>query len=449
MILTVFQSDKGDCLLMKSADGRHMLVDGGMRESYLKHVASALHQLRVSKKKLDVVYVSHIDQDHISGILQMMDDEVAWRIHEYQVSHGNPQHKPPDSPRPPVVKAIWHNAFHEQLPKNAGKIEDMLAASAAILSGSEIKSVEELASTQNELVTSIAEAIKLTRRVGLDQLGIKLNQPANGKLMMVRPTATPPIKLGTLRCRIIGPFPEDLKNLRAEWDEWLQKNEAQLKTIVTQAKKDESQFSVKEIGDILLPKLMQANLLSELLPLNDSTKSFKLGDRKKITTPNLASLMFFVEEKGKTLLLTGDGHHLDILRGLKRIKKLNGTKGIHVDILKIQHHASEYNIDEAFCRTVTANHYVFCGNGEHENPDLRVLQAIADSRLGTGAQLSPNAEVAKPFKFWFNSHSSVTKKEEAMAHMKAIEKLVGQLSNKSNGQMTFSFLKGPSFDIPI
>jgi len=227
------------------------------------------------------------------------------------------------------------------------------------------------------------------------------------------------------------------------------KNEAQFKTIVTQAKKDEAQFSVKEIGDILLPKLMQANSLSELLPLNDSTKSFKLGDRKKITTPNLASLMFFVEEKGKTLLLTGDGHHLDILRGLKRIKKLNGTKGIHVDVLKVQHHASEYNIDEVFCRTVTANHYVFCGNGEHENPDLRVLQAIADSRFGTGAQLSPNAEVANPFKFWFNSHSSVTKKEEAKTHMKAIEKLVGQLSNKSNGQMTFSFLKGPSFDIPI
>ena len=449
MKLTVFQSDKGDCLLLTGADGRHMLVDGGMRQSYSKHVSPVLGQLREGKEKLDVVYVSHIDQDHISGILQMMDDEVAWRIHEYQVNHGNPQHKPPDSVWPPEVKAIWHNAFHELLPQNAGEIEEVLAASAAVLSGSKIESVEELVSAQNELVTSIAEAIKLTRRVGLDQLGMKVNSPAKGKLMMVRPATAPPIKLGAMRCQIIGPFPEDLKNLRAEWDEWLKKNKAKLRSIKTQAKKDESQFSVREIDDILLPKLVQANLLSELLPLNENTKPFKLGNRNKVTTPNLASLMFFVEEKRKTLLLTGDGHHLDILRGLKRIKKLNGTKGIHVDVLKVQHHASEHNLDEAFCRTITANHYIFCGNGEHENPDLRVLQAIADSRLGTGAQLSPNAEAASPFKFWFNSHSSVTKKEEAKAHMKEIEKLVGKLSNKSNGQMTFFFLKGPSFDIQI
>jgi hypothetical protein len=84
-----------------------------------------------------VDYVSHIDQDHISGVLQMMDDEVAWRIHDFQLAHDNPGHKEPDAPRPPKVKAIWHNAFHQQITKNSKKIEDMLAASAAVLSGSE------------------------------------------------------------------------------------------------------------------------------------------------------------------------------------------------------------------------------------------------------------------------------------------------------------------------
>ena len=149
------------------------------------------------------------------------------------------------------------------------------------------------------------------------------------------------------------------------------------------------------------------------------------------------------------MLLTGDGHHLDILNGLKHIKKLNANGGIHVDVLKVQHHASEYNLDEAFCRAVTADHYIFCGNGEHENPDTRVLQAIADSRFGTTTQLSSNAQVEKPFKFWFNSHSSMTKTAGAVKHMKKVEKLVGQLANKSNGQMSFFFLKGSSFEIPV
>lgn len=453
MKLTVFQSDKGDCLLLTSADDHHMLVDGGMRKSYSEHVAPALPELCGDSGKLDVVYVSHIDQDHISGVLQMLDDEVAWRIHDHQRKTGNSEHPEPDVPRPPKVGAIWHNAFHEQLSANAGEIEGMLAASAAILSGSENKSVEQLASQQAELVTSIGEAIKLTRRVGVDQLGIKLNAPSKGKLMMVRPAASPPIRLGQLRLQIIGPRPSELRKLREEWNEWLTKNQAQLKSIQSQSKKDESRFNVNEINDILSPIKSQADQLSELLPMADLAESAKklppLGKREKVTTPNLASLMFFVEEKGKTLLLTGDGHHEDILEGLRHIKKLNGKKGLHVDVLKVQHHASEHNVDEAFCRTITADHYIFCGNGKHANPDLRVLNAIADSRIGSGAQLSANPEVGRPFKFWFNSNSAVTEDQAAKEHMKEVEKLVGALARKSNGQMSFFCLRGSSFEVSI
>src|SRR5688572_22516169 len=118
MKLTVFQSDKGDCMLLTGADGRRMLVDGGMRSSYSAHVAPALGQLFKDGKTIDVVYVSHIDQDHIAGVLQMMNDEVAWRIHEFQLRNDNPNHKEPEAPRPPKVKAIWHNAFHQQIAKN-------------------------------------------------------------------------------------------------------------------------------------------------------------------------------------------------------------------------------------------------------------------------------------------------------------------------------------------
>lgn len=449
MRLTVFQSDKGDCMLMTSADGRRMLVDGGMRASYSEHVAPALGQLRENGETIDVVYVSHIDQDHISGVLQMMNDEVAWRIHEYQLANGNPKHKEPEAPRPPKVKAIWHNAFHQQITKNQKKIEDMLAASAAILSGAENEAVKALASEQSELVTSIAEAIQLTQRVSPEQLGIKVNGPAGGKLMLVRKDTSAAIKFGDMRFKIIGPFNADLLNLRKEWNAWLKKNQAKLKTMRAKAKADESKFSAREIDDIMLPKLQEAELLSELLPLDQLATAFKLGLRTKVTTPNLASLMFFVEEKGKTILLTGDGHHEDIMRGLKHVKKVNGTQGLHVDVLKVQHHGSEHNLDEVFCRSVTADNYLFCANGEHENPDLRVIQAIADSRIGSANQLSSNAQVGNRFKFWINCHSSVTKKDAAKVHMKEVEKLVTKLANKSNGQMSFFFLKGSSFELPV
>jgi beta-lactamase superfamily II metal-dependent hydrolase len=450
MKLTVFQSGKGDCMLLTGADGRRMLVDGGMSNAFAEHVAPALGKLREAGESIDVVYLSHIDEDHIAGILKLMNDEVDWRVHEFQKQNGNANHKEPKAARPPKVKAIWHNAFHELVDDNKGEIEDMLAASAAVLSGSRHEVVKALASEQRELVTSILQAIKLTRRVSPEQLGIKLNAPAQGKLMLVRPTTSAAIKVGGMKFRIIGPFTEDLAKLRDEWQAWLDLNKDKLQTIGEQAKKDESSFATKEISDIMLPKLEQAKMLSSLLPLDGlAAAAFKLGVRSEVTTPNLASLMFAVEEQGKILLLTGDGHHLDILKGLKHIKKLKEPKGLHVDVLKVQHHGSEHNLDEAFCRTVTADNYVFCGNGENGNPDLRVLQALIDSRLGNASQLSPNPQVANPFKFWINSHSSVSPNAAAKTHMKAVEKKVNHAVTQSNGRMTSFFLKGSSFELPI
>ena len=70
MKLTVFQSEKGDCLLLTSQNARRrILVDGGMRASYQTFVAPALGDLASRGEALDLVYVSHIDQDHIAGVL--------------------------------------------------------------------------------------------------------------------------------------------------------------------------------------------------------------------------------------------------------------------------------------------------------------------------------------------------------------------------------------------
>ena len=169
MKLTIFQSDKGDCLLLTGRDGKRVLVDGGMADSYTEHVASALGQLAAQNKKLDVVYVSHIDQDHISGVLRMMGDLVDWRVHDHQKKTGHPSPKIPKSVRPPEVRAIWHNAFHELVGDNAGPIADMLAASAAILSGGDDAGMLELADAHQELATSVGEAIHLSRRIGHKQ----------------------------------------------------------------------------------------------------------------------------------------------------------------------------------------------------------------------------------------------------------------------------------------
>jgi hypothetical protein len=49
---------------------------------------------------------------------------------------------------------------------------------------------------------------------------------------------------------------------------------------------------------------------------------------------------------------------------------------MHVDVLKIPHHGSDRNIDPVFFRRITADHYVFSGNGENGNPERETLQML-------------------------------------------------------------------------
>ena len=415
MQLHMFQSGKGDCLLLSNAnDTARILIDGGMPAAYREHVAQALGKLRAARKAINLVYVSHIDQDHIGGILKMLDDEVLWRVHEYQKKSGNPSHKPPPVPRPPKIDTIWHNAFHEQLRKNAGRIEQALAAAAPVLLGAQVGQLREAGLHQSELAASIREAIQVSRRVGPKQLGIELNPQAGGKLMMRRRGAKP-IRMKGLTITILGPTEPHLERLRKEWNDWLENNEKALATIRETARKDEQRLGASELDRLMLTLALQAEVF---------------GDPKKVTPPNLASLTLLIEENGESILLTGDAVGEQITEGLLAAGRLASGSTFAVDVLKVPHHGSEHNIDKEFCDTVIARNYVFCGNGEHENPDLRVVELIAKRRLAAPAK----------FKFWFNSSQAVVASPAAAGHMAEVEKLVRRLAGSSTGRMAFKFL---------
>ncbi len=86
MKITVFHAADGDCFLVTSsaAPVRRILVDGGRKASYEANTRKVLGKLRDNDDKLDVICVSHIDDDHISGILRLVEDEVEWRAFEFR-----------------------------------------------------------------------------------------------------------------------------------------------------------------------------------------------------------------------------------------------------------------------------------------------------------------------------------------------------------------------------
>jgi hypothetical protein len=139
-------------------------------------------------------------------------------------------------------------------------------------------------------------------------------------------------------------------------------------------------------------------------------------------------------------LLTGDGYSDDVLKGLEHHQVLDANERLHVDVLKVQHHGSENNIERHFCDRITADHYVFSGNGQHENPDLDVLKLVFDRRM---------ANDKRPFKFWFNSTSKLSINEDGRAHMKEVETLVANLAGKSKNRLKKQFYKEDLHSSPL
>jgi Metallo-beta-lactamase superfamily len=417
MRIEVFQSDKGDCLLISGRDGTRILADAGMSSSYSEHVAPALGRIAAKDGELDLVYVSHIDRDHIGGVLRLMEDHVDWRVRDFQHDSGNDDFPDPPRPRPPKVNRLWHNAFHDVIADNAGPVEEMLATTAALLEAGE-GDERLIAETQRELATSVGDGIELSKRAREEQLGIPVNGEFGGKLAMVRGEPQT-IELGSLELTLLGPFKEDVDELRDEWNDWLRKNAEEVRRLRAEMAADTDRLVSGDVDGFRSAMALRAK---------------ELGNRSRVTVPNLASIMLLAEENGRTLLLTGDGHRDEIIKGLEKAGRLEDD-GLHVDVLKVQHHGSEHNIDADFCRRITADHYVFCANGEHENPDLAVVDAVVRSRKDS----------ERSYKLWFNSSKTASSSTRGRDHMKEVEALVARLARGSRRKMSATFLDRDSF----
>ena len=445
MKLTIFQSDKGDCSLLEAASGHLMLCDGGMRPSMKKHVRAELGKLRDQDRELEFIYVSHIDNDHISGVLQLLEDEAEWRVFDHHKDTPNPIQQP-EIPRPPKINGILHNGFRDLITHNekpieslfaAKSMENLLNAMAPALLGTAVPELVEIGEEAQAIATGVPEAIQMSKLIAPNGLNIPLNKPPGVEgparlLYAGRPGDE--FMLGSMKFTLLGPTENELKKLRDGWNNWLRNNRERLKEIRAEMKRRIEEFSN---GDL------------STSPFDLSTWEGIQG-HKGVTVPNIASLMFLVEEDGKRLLLTGDAQQDFIIDGLKRTGFLDDGF-VHIDVLKVQHHGSEHNMDVEFAKKVSADHYIFCGDGEHGNPSMEVLEIVFNSRLGKPAvrTLAPEA-AGRPFHFWFSTTSDMlTPNTQKRAYFQDVEHEVAKMETKANGLLHVHYNSNASIDLNI
>jgi hypothetical protein len=332
LTLEALEARHGDALLLHygRADRPGLIVvDGGpagVFRSVLAPRLAALAAERAGPLPVRLMMVSHIDDDHIRGLLDLTDDLVDAR-------------KDRRPPRVDVrVQTLWHNSFEDLVGTEAETLAVPLAAAArAAAAGDPLPAGLPLDRAAAAVVASVAQGRQL--RDNARALGIPLNRPVSA-LIEAPEQDRLAVPLGSgLRVTVLGPRAERVAALRAEWEEQLRRMRA-------------------------------------MRPDEAAASAAAFVDRSVF---NLSSLVLMAETDGARVLLTGDARGDDILLGLERAGLLAGG-GCHVDLFKVPHHGSQRNVTEEFFRKVTADHYLISADGRHGNPDLDALRMILRAR---------------------------------------------------------------------
>ena len=183
MKLKAFHGGDGDCLLLESTgdEAKTMLIDGGRIGPYKDKTRRYLSQ---NYEQIDLICVSHIDDDHISGVLQLVEDEVQWREYDFVKNELDPEAKPPKFERPPQVKEVWHNALYHLVGEDlAVDVANYLNLGAAALANAQGPQLSALTSNYELLASGERSAMNLSRRLSPNQLNIPTNTPAAGEVI--------------------------------------------------------------------------------------------------------------------------------------------------------------------------------------------------------------------------------------------------------------------------
>ncbi|MFL6334132.1 MAG: ComEC/Rec2 family competence protein [Pyrinomonadaceae bacterium] len=353
--LEALEAKHGDSLLLHYGTKKApklIVIDGGPQGVFNQSLRPRLEQLRDQRSPgrplpVRLLMVSHIDDDHIRGLLDLTDHLLEQRGSETPLCD---------------ITTLWHNSFDEILGNNeTNAIPASLGASVRLSSKGELTFPANL--FRDEGAAAVAANVPQGRRLrdNAGALSLLANDPFP-KLVSLRPRQKSLPVGSNLRLRVVGPSEARLERLEKDWD-------AKLKTLQQK-------------------KAAEARALAASF-MDDSVY-------------NLSSVIVLAEAGGKKMLLTGDGLADDILEGLREAKVLKDGGTLHVDVLKMPHHGSVRNVTEEFLRTVTADHYVMSANGKYDNPDLDTLQLFSKVRGGDACTVHLTNAVPHAVKF-FNS----------------------------------------------
>lgn len=344
--LKIFPASYGDCFLLaikESEKNINILIDGGFTQtydSYLKH-----HLIKLSEKgeKLNLVINTHIDSDHIKGLISFLKDNNNNKFIE--------------------IEDFWFNGL-EQIILNYPNIKYNLNSKDERILDNIIRKGYEDDFQQTEEI-SLKEGISLS---GLLEYGkYNHNKVSDHKSIT---DSLDKIKISeNVAIKVIAPSQTDLKNLENKWFEELESKDFHFTIPKNEKLINSFEFLISRL------KTYYSSFKNKISSCDDIDLYLSELDKEDVSIVNGSSIAFVLEAYDKKLLFLGDA----IIRNINKckiIKNLKNEYGDNLDfeLVKLPHHGSNYNITKDFINLVSSKEYIISTNSDkYGHPDLDVL----------------------------------------------------------------------------
>ncbi|WGX73364.1 hypothetical protein QJS67_01085 [Acinetobacter radioresistens] len=286
--------------------------------------------------KIDTLIVTHIDNDHVNGVIKLLLDEKCPKINEIYFNG---------------VEQIFENITinNEEIDRT---IERQLKAFAC-----ECDNIETTIPVGYAEGTSLSYLIK--------EKGINCNSIVSQEAIYREKLKE--FYSNKIKFTIISPTQDDLNELKQNWLKSLNEKKIRPK-ILTKSYSEAFELFVKNIIDSH----------TENFNINATSHS---SIESLATTPyfpdpsltNKSSFAFLIEYGDKKILYLGDCHVETIISWLD----MECIETLEVDLIKISHHGSKNNTNLDLLRRIKSKKYFISTNGNiHSHPDLETLSRI-------------------------------------------------------------------------
>jgi beta-lactamase superfamily II metal-dependent hydrolase len=348
---------QGDALWVEYGDPddpRRILIDGGFRttmrvvESRIKKIANASPE---GKCHFELGVVSHIDADHIEGLVEMI-----------------------GKPFPVTFGDLWFNGR---------KHLDVPAVETALAD-------QDLLGGKHGLFLDTVLELSKTRWNAAFDGGTIVAVPDKRKLPVVD------LPDG-MKLTIMSPTPEKLEDLAKRWDKEVRKAGLDGKNYSeVLAAMDRLHYGVGALTDALLRRKKPSG------PLN-LAKELKKPDGADSSPANGSSIAFLAEYAGRSCLFMADAHPDAMIAAIDQVVGPGGR--LQTGAVKLSHHGSANNVTLGLLKRLDSKVFLVStnGGGGHYHPDRSAIAKLV------AGDWRPKAKSEYPIRILFNYRNEYTR----------------------------------------